>query len=359
MNIAAKRLQSQRIAGAKFDTPEEVIRWMGAVQAQDYGQAVWAVGVRMKKPSLQAVEKAIANHKIVATWPMRGTIHFVPAEDAKWMVETLAYKKALQPRWHQKLLGITVDDLIKVRQVIQAELKGGKRYTRAQLMELFEAKGLATQDQRGYLHIVHLAEIGVLCQGPLEGKQQTFALLDEWVPLAKKMERTQAIAELAKRYFMSHGPATVHDFANWTSLGMAEAKQGLAAARGLLATEQYDEKDYWLSKEIAAHAEAPRGLYLLPGYDEFLLGYKDRTAVLNADHMRFIVPGNNGVFRPIIVVDGRVVGTWKRTLKKTVVDIEFALFPDCKVSASVLEEAALPYAAFMGLPARATFSVLA
>lgn len=350
MNIAAKRLQSQRIAGPKFDTPEDVVRWMGAVQAQDYGQAVWAIASRTIRPSLAAVEKAIAERKILATWPMRGTIHFVPAEDAKWMVETLSYKRAIKPSWHQKLLEIDTPRLEKARQVVVAALRGGKCYTRARILELLESNGLPTHSQRGYLYISHLAEIGVICLAVLEGKQQTFALLDEWVPDATQLGRMPAIAELARRYFMSHGPATVHDFAKWTGLGLAEARQGLEAAKSSLWIEQYDEKDYWLSKEVASHRHTPKGLHLLAGYDEFLLGYKDRSAVLHADHVKYIVPGNNGVFKPVIVVDGQVIGTWKRVIKKTRVDLAFAMFPEFQASEQALQRAAEVYAKFLDLP---------
>ncbi|HEX8763093.1 MAG TPA: winged helix DNA-binding domain-containing protein [Candidatus Saccharimonadales bacterium] len=352
MNIAAKRLQSQRIDGPKFDTPEEIVRWMGAVQAQDYGQAVWAIALRMKRPALAVVEEAIADRRILATWPMRGTIHFVPAEDARWMVETLAYKKASRPSWHQKLLGIDALALEKVRKLVSAALKGGNRYTRAQLMELFEDHDMPTQNQRGYLYISYLAETGLLCQAPLEGKQQTFVLLDEWVPNAREMDRPSAITELARRYFTSHGPATVQDFANWTGLGLIEARQGLEANKSVLYAERYgdDEKEYWLSQEVATHARPPKGLHLLPGFDEFLLGYKDRTAVLDPAHAGLIVPGNNGVFRPMIVMDGRVVGTWKRTIKRTAVEVEFALFPECSAPRPALLRAAQVYAAFLDLP---------
>lgn len=349
MNIAAKRLQSQAIAGRQFDTPEEVVRWMGAVQAQDYGQAVWAIGLRMKRPSLAAVERAILERKILATWPMRGTIHFVPAEDARWMVETTAYKKAMRASWHQKLLGIDAAMLEQVDKLVVFALKGGKRMTRPQLMELFETNQLPTQNQRGYLYISHLAEKGVICQGPLEGKQQTFVLLDEWVTNPKKMERAAAIAELAKRYFVSHGPATLQDFANWTGLGIVESRQGLEANKSVLTAVSYDEKEYWQSKEAAAHSDPPKGVHLLPGFDEFILGYKDRSAVLHADHAQRIVPGNNGVFKPVIVQDGRIVGIWGRTIKKTEVRITFDVFPEFSVPEADLKTAAQTYAAFCGL----------
>lgn len=354
MNIAAQRLQSQRISGEKFDTPEEVVRWMGAVQAQDYGQAVWAIGVRMKRPSLEAVEKAIVDRKILLTWPMRGTIHFVPVEDAKWMVETLAYARASRPNWHQKLLKIDESMLEKVRNLVTSTLQGGGRFTRAQLMELFESNDLPTKEQRGYSYISHLAETGVLCQAPLDGKQQTFVLLDEWVPHSRKLGRTDAVAELAQRYFKSHGPASIQDFANWTGLGMIEAKQGLETAGSTLCALKEDEKEYWLSAEMAEHLGSPRGVHLLPGYDEFLLGYKDRTAVLRDEHARYIVPGNNGVFKPVIVMDGQVVGIWKRTAKKSCVEVSFTLFPGCIVSPGLLEEEAATYASFLGLPLKVT-----
>ncbi|HEX6258093.1 MAG TPA: winged helix DNA-binding domain-containing protein [Candidatus Saccharimonadales bacterium] len=350
MNIAAKRLQSQRIAGPKFDTPAEVVRWMGAVQAQDYGQAVWAIGVRLKQPSLAAVQKAIIDRSIVATWPMRGTIHFVPAEDAKWMVETLSYKKASRLSWHQKLLGITDTVLAEVQQLVVHALQGGNILNRPQLMELFESNDFPTKEQRGYLYLSNLAEKGIICQGPLDGKQQTFVLLDEWVPQPINIERTAAITELATRYFTSHGPATVHDFANWTGLGVVEARQGLEGAKNSLSAELYDDVEYWLSKEVALHSKPPLGVHLLPGFDEFILGYKDRSAVLHADHARLIVPGNNGVFKPTIVFDGQVVGTWARTIKKKTVDISFTVFPEFSIPQAQLEAAATVYADFVGLP---------
>lgn len=350
MNIAAKRLQSQRIAGQKFDTPEEVVRWMGAIQAQDYGQAVWAIGSRMKRPSLAAVEQAIVDRKILATWPMRGTIHFVPAEDASWMVETMAYKKAMRASWHQKLLGIDAAMLDRVENLVVDALKGGKRLSRPQLMELFERNDLPIQNQRGYLYISHLAEKGVICQGPLDGKQQTFVLLDEWVPTPRKMDRSTAIAELIERYFISHGPATLQDFANWTGLGLVESRQGLEAKRSTLAVEQYDGTDYWLSKEAAVHKDPPKGVHLLPGFDEFILGYKDRSAVLHADHARRIVPGNNGVFKPVIVQEGTIVGIWARTIKKSGVQVTFEVFTEFSVPSAALSAAAEAYAAFLGVP---------
>lgn len=217
-------------------------------------------------------------------------------------------------------------------------------------MELLESEGLPTQNQRGYLYISHLAEIGVICLATLEGKQQTFALLDEWAPHSVKLDRAPAIAELAQRYFMSHGPATIYDFANWTGLGITEARQGLETAKASLQVEQYDEKDYWLSLEAASHGYPPHGLHLLAGYDEFLLGYKDRSAVLRAEHVRHIVPGNNGVFKPVIAVDGQIVGTWKRVIKKTKVEMSFVIFPECHASERALHEAAEIYATFLDLP---------
>lgn len=356
MNIASKRLQSQRIVDQKFTTPEEVVRWMGAMQAQDYGQAVWAVGLRTKEPSLAAVEKAITSRKILLTWPMRGTIHFVPAEDAKWMVQALAARRVATDGYRQRQLGIDATMLKKVERLFISALKGGKCLTRPEIMQLLEDANISTQNQRGYHLIVYFAITGLICQGPLEGKKQTFTLLDEWVPHARQLTREQGLGEIAKRYFTSHGPATIPDFANWANLSLTDAKFGLEAAKASLAAKEFEGKQFWMSKEVAAHAKPATGLHLLPGFDEYMLGYKDRSAVLEAQHASKIVPGGNGVFKPTIVVDGQIVGIWRRVFKKSAVDMTFEAF-SIPLPDTALAEAAKQYAEFIGLSLGQTTSI--
>jgi hypothetical protein len=190
--------------------------------------------------------------------------------------------------------------------------------------------------------------------GPMQDKQQTFVLLDEWAPHARELSREEALAELARRYFASHGPATIHDFAWWAGLTVTDARAGLEAAKLGLVSETIDGKAYWLSAGAPEQAAVDTScVHLLPGFDEYLLGYKDRGAVLAAEHAPKIIPGNNGVFQPTIVVAGQVAGTWKRTLKKKSIDLTLIPFTRMDDLEERVSEAAECYGDFLGLPVSA------
>ncbi len=350
-DIAYRRLLNQHIAGEPFASPEEVVKWMGAMQAQDYQQAVWAIGLRMQSATLPAIEQAIVNRKIVETWPMRGTLHFVPAEDAKWMLELLAPRRLAAAGLRQKQLELDERILARCRDVFHAALQGGTRLTRAGMMKLLEDAQIPPTGQRGYHILWYLAQTGLICFGPMQGKEQTFVLLDEWVPHARQLSREEALAELAGRYFASHGPATIDDFAGWAGLTLADARAGLESAKPGLASEKQDAKVYWFVPNTAEQAiHDSSSIYLLPGFDEYLLGYKDRRDVLAAAYAGRIVPGGNGIFLPMIVVGGQVVGTWKRLLKKKAVEVTLIPFTPLGISQAHIAEAAQRFSDFIGLP---------
>ncbi len=229
-------------------------------------------------------------------------------------------------------------------------LAGGKRLTRPAMMALLADAGITPTGQRGYHILWQTAQAGVICLGPLEGRQQTFALLDEWVPAARDLSREDAVAELAGRYFTSHGPATIHDFAWWTGLTLAEARSGLDAAKSRLVVDKRGGREYWLSAAAGSAAHDAARVHLLPGFDEYVLGYKDRGAVLAAEHASKIVPGNNGVFMPALVVDGQVVGTWTRTRTRTALSLTLHPFAPLTVTDESLAAAAQRYGDFMGVP---------
>lgn len=347
IDIAHQRLSNQHIAGEKFENPEEVVRWMGAMQAQDYLQAVWAVGVRTVSATMADIEQAIEDRKIVRTWPMRGTIHFVPPEDAAWMLKLSAARMIAKDGRRQKQLELDEEILGRCNDLFCNTLQGGKRMSRPELLQVLEDAGISTKNQRGYHILWYASQIGLLCPGPMIGKQQSFVLLDEWVPDPRNLSRDESLAELARRYFASHGPSTIHDFAWWAGLTVTEARLGLEAAKSGLVSEKVDGKEYWMSDNISGH-QTDEKAFLLPGFDEYLLGYKDRSAVLAEEHVLKVVPGKNGIFFPIIVFDGQVVGTWKRTLKKKSIDITFT--PFVELGNADVHKAAERYTAFIGLP---------
>lgn len=220
------------------------------------------------------------------------------------------------------------------------------------MMALLEGAGIDPTGQRGYHILWHVAQAGLICLGPMDGKHQTFVLLDEWVPASasRRLSREDATAELAGRYFTSHGPATLPDFAGWARLPMAAATAGLAAASSTLAPERIGTKDYWMGTETArCDVRDARGVHLLPGFDEYVLGYKDRGDILAPEHAARIVPGKNGVFLPTIVVGGRIVGTWKRTLRRGALDVTLHPFARLDAAEEGVAEAARRYGDCIGL----------
>jgi hypothetical protein len=218
------------------------------------------------------------------------------------------------------------------------------------MMRLLESHSISTGGQRGYHILWHLSQSGTLCLGPLEGKQQTFVLLSEWAPKPRKLDRPEALAELAERYFTSHGPATISDFATWTKLPLGEIKQGFEANKNYLVSEKIDGVEYWRSSKPSSK-EPNDSVLLLPGFEEFIIGYKDRSAVIDPKLAANLTPTKNGILHPIMVKDGRVIGTWRRTIKPKKIDITLLPFEplDIKTKDQAAQAAEI-YSAFMGLP---------
>jgi hypothetical protein len=314
-----QRLINQQVVGQNHDTAESVVRWMGAMQAQDYKQALWAIGTRMQSAVVADVEKSIAEAKIVRTWTQRGTIHFVPAEDTLWMLKLCASRIVASHGRRMSQLGLTHETMTDCEKLVVNTLMGGKSLTRAEIFKLFDDVGIPTTGQRGYHILWHLAHLGIICMGVMQGKEQTFVLLDEWVTNLRDLSREEALTELVWRYFSSHGPATEHDFARWSGLTLTDTRMGIHNNDTRLQPMVIDDTTYWTA-HTPSMADA-HGVYLLPAYDEFLLGYQNRSAVLADEYAQQVVPGNNGVFQPIIVVDGQVVGTWKHSIKQDIYHI--------------------------------------
>ncbi|WP_340004033.1 winged helix DNA-binding domain-containing protein [Paenibacillus sp. FSL K6-0276] len=348
--IANHRLYNQRIAGSRLNKPEQVVEELGAIQAQDYMQAVWAIGLRSPSTNLADIERAIADRKIILTWTLRGTLHFVPAEDVKWMLQLSAPRLVAQTKRRMAELGLDDQTLERCREIIVDALKGGKQMDRSVLLQLIEEEGIYTGNQRGYHMLWNSAYQGLICFGPMNGKQQTIVLLEEWVPDYRELSYERSLQELALRYFTARGLATVQDFAWWAGITLTDARRGLESAKKELQSEYIAGSEFWMSSHRLAPTDEDSGVYLLPGFDEYILGYKDRSAVLEPETAPLIVPGNNGIFLPMIVVGGQVVGTWKRTFKKKGIEIVIHPFGELGDAEEAVFKAAERYAAFMGLP---------
>lgn len=343
-DVALLRLAALRLAGPGFGTVAEAVRWLTAVQAQHYPGALASVALRVRAAGRAEVEAALDAGEVVRSWPMRGTLHFVAAEDLPWMLAVTGERAVRAQRSRRAQLGLSEEVLEHGRELAVAALSGGRGLARRELFAVWEDAGIATAEQRGAHLVLHLAQTGVICLGPVAGGPQRFVLVEEWVPRHRRLEREEALAELALRYFRGHGPATVADLARWTKLTLTDARAGVAAVRGELEPLIIDGTEYLMDPRTPAlldrHRERARGVLLLPGFDEYMLGYADRTAALPAEYADRIVPGGNGVFRPTVVAGGQVVGTWRERTGGGVEASPFTAFAE-----GVEEEVAKAYVA--------------
>lgn len=346
--IGRQRLMNLQVASSRCRSPGELVSTLGAMQAQDYAGGLWAVGLRLPNATLADVEQALQQRSIVRTWPLRGTLHLVAAGDLGWMLDLLSARVLKVAARREQQLGLDAATFRKVEQVFVRALEGGRQCTRDGLAQALTQANISPENGRLYHCLLYLALHQCICFAVPEGKQPTFALLDEWLPKRLKLEPDQALAELASRYFRSHGPATQQDLMRWAKLGAAEAKRGIASAEGIAELTIAGTR-YWTAADQEPPNAAARGTFLLPGFDEYILGYGDRTAILDQEHAHKIVPGANGVFRPTIVHGGKVLGTWKADAGKQTVRLSASPFAASSAAQQrAFATAARRYAAFLG-----------
>ena len=332
--VALLRLVAQRLVGPRAVDATDAVRWLTAAQAQDLRGALTSIALRSAAGTRAGVEAALRTGAVVRSWPMRGTLHLVAAEDLRWLLALTTPRLLAGAARRQAELSIDAALLDRSRQLAQESLTGGLRLRRDELYALWQRGGVATDGQRGYHLLWQLAQTGSVCFGPIGDGEQLIVLLDEWVPTSRHLEREEALGELARRYFCSHGPATVKDFSRWTGLVAVDVRTGITLARRHLESLAVDGVEYLMDPRtpelLAACRHHARGVLLLPGFDELVLGYSDRRATVPAEFADRIVPGGNGVFRPTVVSDGQVVGTWKhtgRSTKRTLSATPFSSFP--------------------------------
>jgi len=353
-DIAHMRLHNQHLAGAKLASPDAVVRWLGAVQSQEYAGAKWAVGQRMDDATDASLDRAFADGAILRTHVMRPTWHFVAPADIRWLLALTAPRVNAATASYYRKFGLDAALFARSNAALTRALRDGVQQTRTELASVLQEDGIATDDLRLGLIIMHAELDAVLCSGARRGKQFTYALLDEQAPQAeaRTFTRDEALAELTMRYLTSHGPATVRDFVWWSGLAMADAKAGLAMVESQLTHTVVDDQTYWFTASPPiAHDPSPTA-HLLPNYDEYIVGYTDRSAALDAVPAVKLDARGNVLFNHTLVIDGRVVGIWKRTIKKDAAIIEatpFALLGPAEAQA--LEAAAARYGQFIGLPA--------
>jgi Winged helix DNA-binding domain len=344
--VTALRRASHALTASRCANEADLVRGMLALQAQDYPGVLWSIGRRVPGATQASVERALARGDIVRSWPMRGTLHVVAPDNLGWMLAITRRRTATTMARRQAQLELSSHDLGAAAEVARSALHGGGILRRPDLLAAFEVAGISTTGQRGYHLLLHLAVQAVIVFGPVDGKQQTFALFDEWIRESRPLEGDDALAEFARGYFHGHGPATDRDFAWWASLPLSEARTGIAAAG--LASRIVGGETYYVDLGVEA-ASSSDAVHALPGFDEYVLGYHDRSVALPASLSEQVIPGNNGLFRPTIVVDGQVVGTWSRTERATAIEIDLDVSSPLDAPTRELVEREFErYAAFIG-----------
>jgi Winged helix DNA-binding domain len=326
-DIVRLRLRSHALVEAELHSPVEVVERMLALQAQDFLAGKWAIGIRSPGLSSAQVDAAINSGAILRSWPMRGTLHFVPPADLNWMLQLTTRRLLAGTKTRQAQLKLDQAVIEAARAIAVDVLSGGRELSRAGFLQALDDRGIATTNQRGYHLIWHLAQTGTLCWGRIDGKTQVLVLLDEWVTQPRLLEREEALGEFLVRYLRGHGPATIKDFAWWSQLTLADARVARAVAGDRLAELEVDGQTLHLEAatdvgELGGPIRQRSPVLTLGGFDEYLLGYQDRSFSVDDDKLTRVVPGKNGIFLPIMVSNGRVTGTWRRLAKGRSITVE-------------------------------------
>ncbi|MDB5137861.1 MAG: winged helix DNA-binding protein [Mucilaginibacter sp.] len=348
-DIPQLRLINQHLISPAFKKPADIVQYMGAIQAQDYAGAKWAIGQRLQGATDTIVEKAFTDGDIIRTHVMRPTWHFVSPQDIRWMLElTAARVQGIAGTQHRQFQ-LNNSVFLQCEKAISSALQGGKQLMRSEVADALQQAGIATNEQR-FIHIMMQMELtGLVCSGGRHVKQFTYALLDERVPITKKISRDEALAMLTERYFIAHGPATLTDFVWWSGLTVTDAKAGLEIIKDKLTSQMINGSSYWFAEQSYNLKSKSSTAFLLPNYDEFIVSYKDRSASIASSNVNKTDPRGT-IFNNTIVVSGRIIGTWKHTFKKDTVILN--LIPFARLSKSndaAINAAAKRYTKFLGL----------
>lgn len=340
------RLHDQQLAEAHFKSPQELVSYFGAIQAQDPDMCKWAIGARLPKCTLQMVNNALDKGDILRTHVMRPTWHLVSRHDIYWLIDLTAKQVMAAMKSNDKKLGLNEAIFTKSNKLIERALTGNKHLSREELFAGFDKEGIDTTDNRSS-HLLMRAECeGIICSGITIGKQRTYTLLQELIPKPKPLTKDEALAKLAKTYFASRSPATLKDLEWWSGLSATEARHALEMIKSGLISETIGDKTYWLNSDL--NIPKPKAsVYLLPAFDEYLISYTDRSASIAVKHQPHAFT-SNGIFKPIVVVNGKATGVWERRINKDKVTIGVNFFgkPN-KQFQPKLNKAAKAYAKFL------------
>lgn len=351
--VARRRLANQQLVSPTLGGAADVVRPLGALQSQDYTGAKWAIAQRTAGLRDADVEHAFATGAILRTHVLRPTWHFILPEDARWMLELTASRIRGAMAYYNRKLELDGQVFRQSHAAMERVLQGGRHLTRAELSAVLSRAGIDASSGQRVGNLLMQAELDrVIISGPRRGKRFTYALFDERVPPSPARDRDEAPHDLTCRYFATRGPATVNDFAWWSGFAVADAKRGIEIAARSLVPETHDSKRYWSARTGRASPRWTRIAHLLPNYDEYFVGFKDRSAF--AERLGGVVTKShfNALMGHVLFVDGQIVGGWRRTLGGTV-EVELRLLVSVTArERELVDHAARRFGDFLGLPVR-------
>lgn len=362
-SIALQRMHNQYLTSPYPGSLGELVAALGAVQGQDYLGTLWSLGLRLGAGGRSGLDQAQVeagyaqpadSAAVVRSWVLRGTLHFVAARDLGWMVALVAPRllNSLARRYRE--LELDEDTRRRSDALLAEMIQAEGPMARKALLARLEAAGISTTGQRGIHLLQHASLQGLIYQAAVRRNQAVFELMARLPQGTQFDTREAALAELARRYFTTHGPATVQDFTWWSGLSATEARQGLEAVQAELASETVADTTYWMAAGMPEQPEIDlQRAYLLPGFDEYLLSYKDRTASISPEHQKLWMSNTNGMLLNTVMTGGQVVGQWRRSLEKKAVRVGIAPFITLdRRQAAAIRAAAERYAGFLGLGLR-------
>lgn len=351
--VARRRLANQHLVAPTLDEAAAVVGALGAVQAQDYSGAKWAIAQRTRRLTEADVERAFTTGAILRTHVLRPTWHFILPADARWMLELTAPRIHAAMAYYLRRHGLDASAVHAGHARLERALRDGHHCTRTELAVALAHAGMDVSSGERVGHLLMQAELDrVIISGPRRGKQFTYALFDERVPAAPRRDRDEALGELTRRYFATRGPAAAGDFAWWSGLTVADAERGIQIADRSLVRETVDGRAYWSARAERRSSRWAPVAHLLPSYDEYFIGFRDRSAV--AERLETIRPKRrvDGLIGYGLFVDGQLVGGWRRALDPRV-DLELRVVIKLTARERVLvDRAAQRYADFLGFPVR-------
>lgn len=350
LDIAALRLYNQQLTNPLFERPSDVVSWFGAMQAQDFAAAKWAIAQRTKNQTETTIEQAFNKGEILRTHIMRPTWHFVTPGAIRWLLKLTSSRVQRFNGYYYRRSGLDKAIFQKSNDVIRKALQGAKQLTRGDLAVKLEEVNIPTKDL-GLSYIIMQAELdGIVCSGPRRGKQFTYMLLEERVPEMRDISVDEALVELTKRYLQSHGPAQAQDFSWWSGLTLSDAKKSIALLESKLDKQERNGKTYWFIKNKKHIEQNPDDCFLIPGFDEYFIAYTDRSDVLDKDYAKQLNQGG-GMVNGTVVINGKMVGGWRRTFKSKKVVVTITLFE--KITAQqqkTLQEQVNRFGSYLAMP---------